>query len=109
VNWVSANWALIWQRCVQHLQLALPAIVASFVLALPVGFVAARYRWLRSALLISSGLLYAIPSLPLFITLPTILGTSLRSPINVVIALTIYGFALMVRRRQTLWTRLILR
>jgi osmoprotectant transport system permease protein len=44
-----------------------------------------------------SSLLYAIPSLPLFIVLPVIIGTGLRDPINVVIALTLYGIALMVR------------
>jgi osmoprotectant transport system permease protein len=43
------------------------------------------------------GLLYAIPSLPLFIALPAILGTGLRDRANVVVALTIYGVALMVR------------
>lgn len=43
------------------------------------------------------GLLYAIPSLPLFIVLPVIIGTGLRDPINVVVALTLYGIALMVR------------
>jgi osmoprotectant transport system permease protein len=43
------------------------------------------------------GLLYAIPSLPLFIILPLIIGTGLRDSINLVVALTLYGIALMVR------------
>jgi osmoprotectant transport system permease protein len=43
------------------------------------------------------GLLYAIPSLALFVALPPITGLSLRSPLNLVIALTLYGIAVIVR------------
>ena len=41
--------------------------------------------------------MYAIPSLPLLIVLPLVIGTTVRSSINVVVALTLYGIALMVR------------
>ena len=44
----------------------------------------------------TSGLMYAIPSLPLFVLLPGLIGTGVRSPLNIVIALTLYGLALMV-------------
>lgn len=44
-----------------------------------------------------SGLLYTIPSLPLFVIMPAILGTRILDPINVVATLTVYAFALMVR------------
>jgi len=44
-----------------------------------------------------AGLLYAVPSLPLFIALPGIIGTGLQDPVNVVVGLTLYGLALMVR------------
>ena len=47
--------------------------------------------------LTAAGLLYAIPSLPLFVVLPTILGIGVRDAANVIIALTLYGLALMVR------------
>ena len=55
-----------------------------------------RAGWLRSTVGAASGLLYAIPSLPLFIVLPILLGTGLRSPFNIAVALTLYGLALMV-------------
>jgi osmoprotectant transport system permease protein len=80
-----------------HLAIAVPPIVLSFVISLPIGWVANRYRWSRGVLLTLVGLLYAVPSLPLFIVLPVIIGTGLRDSINVVIALTLYGIALMVR------------
>lgn len=86
---VAAGWA--------HLWLSLPAIVISFLVAVPVAYLANRYRWSRFTVLLAAGLLYAIPSLPLFIVLPLILGTPVRSSTNVIAALGLYGVALMVR------------
>jgi len=97
MSWVLANLGLIAERAVSHLGLALPAILASFLLSLPLGWFAHHYRWSRTALLGAAGLLYAIPSLPLFVLLPTVIGTGVRDRINVIIALTLYGIALMVR------------
>jgi osmoprotectant transport system permease protein len=97
VNWVANNISTITQRCVEHLALVLPPIALSFFLSVPLGWIASRLRAARGALLTTVGLLYAIPSLPLFIILPALLGTSLRDPKNVVVALTLYGIALMVQ------------
>jgi osmoprotectant transport system permease protein len=97
VTWVWSNLDLIWDRTLDHLVLSVPPIVLSFLIALPLGWLANRYRLTRGVLLSLCGLLYAIPSLPLFIVLPAIVGTSTRSPVNMVIALTLYGVALMVR------------
>ena len=62
MTWVLNNLELIGSRTLSHLLLAIPAIVASFVLALPLGWVANRYRWSRATLLTAAGLLYAIPA-----------------------------------------------
>jgi osmoprotectant transport system permease protein len=97
VKWIADNFDLILDRATNHVALALPPIVCSFFLSLPVSWLASRLRIGRTALLTSVGLLYAVPSLPLFIALPAFLGTDLRDPINVVVALTIYGIALMVQ------------
>lgn len=40
---------------------------------------------------------FSLPSLPLFVLLPLILGTKILDPINVVVALTLYGIAVLVR------------
>lgn len=97
MTWVVNNGGLILERTLDHLLLALPSIVLAFVLSVPVGWLAHRYALTRPVLLTVSGLLYAIPSLPLFIILPAVLGTGVRSSLNVIAALTIYGMALMVR------------
>ncbi len=44
-----------------------------------------------------AGLLYTIPSIALFVVLPAILGTRILDPLNVVVALTLYTLALLVR------------
>jgi len=77
--------------------LSVPAIILSFVISVPIGWVAHRSRWSRGVLLSLCGLLYAIPSLALFVALPPITGLELRSPVNLVIALTLYGVAVLVR------------
>lgn len=97
MTWVLENLDLIGSRTWSHLVLAIPAIVLSFVLAVPLGWVANRYHWSRATLLTAAGLLYAIPSLPLFVVLPSVLGLSVRDRANVIVALTLYGLALMVR------------
>ena len=96
MTWVLDNLDVLGSRTLAHLGIAVPAIVLSVLLAMPLGWLAERYGWLRAPLLTGSGLLYAIPSLPLFVVLPLILGTGVRDPINIIVALTLYGLALMV-------------
>jgi osmoprotectant transport system permease protein len=97
MKWILDNRTLLSERAVSHLWIALPPILLSFLLSVPVGWIANRFARARPLVLGSLGLLYAVPSLPLFIALPAILGTGLRDPINVVVALVIYGVALMAR------------
>ncbi|WP_400998148.1 ABC transporter permease [Agromyces sp. GXQ0307] len=97
MNWLWSNLDLVGELMLVHLALSVPAIILSFVISVPIGWLAHRYRWSRGVLLSICGLLYAIPSLALFIALPAFTGLSLRSPVNLVIALTLYGIAVIVR------------
>ena len=97
MNWLANNQPTIWAALWAHLALSLPPIVASFLISLPLGWAAHRHRWLRFPVVTGSSLMYAIPSLPLLIVLPLVIGTTVRSSVNVVVALTLYGIALMVR------------
>lgn len=97
MTWVWSNLDLIWERTLEHLVLSVPPIILSFIISLPLGWLANRYRLSRGLILTLGGLLYAIPSLPLLVVLPFIVGITLRSPANMIIALTLYGIALMVR------------
>ena len=72
-------------------------LVVGFLLALPLGYLASRYRWIYPPTVTATGLLYTIPSLALFILLPGVLHTKILNPLNVAVALTIYTLALLVR------------
>jgi osmoprotectant transport system permease protein len=80
-----------------HVWLAALPVVIGLIIALPLGWVAHRYRWLYTPLVSLAGLLYTIPSIALFVVLPGLLGTKVLDPINVAVALTIYTVALLVR------------
>lgn len=75
---------------------ALPVVIG-LVVAIPLGWLAYRYRWAYPPIVSGAGLLYTIPSLVLFLILPGILGTKILDPLNVAVALTIYAIALLVR------------
>ena len=88
---------MIGSLALAHLWIALPAIALSVLLSVPIARWAAFSRrggWVLSAL----SALYAVPSLPLLIVIPVIVGVALRSPINMIIVLTLYGVAVLVRQ-----------
>ena len=97
MSFLWSNFGQVWNLTVSHVWLAALPIVIGFVVSLPIGWVANRYRLSRGVLLTIGGILYAIPSLPLFFAMPALIGTQILSPINVVVALSIYAVALMVR------------
>jgi osmoprotectant transport system permease protein len=97
VTWVLNNLDLIWELALVHIRQSIIAIVLGFDLSIPLGWLAWRYRPARGGILTVTGLLYTIPSLALLPILPVILGTPIFSEINLILALTIYAIALMVR------------
>lgn len=96
-SWIPGNADRILSLLVEHLRLALIPIVAGLVLSVPLGWLANRYPLARAILVPAAGVLYTIPSLTLFVVLPGILGTRILSEINIIVALTIYTVALLVR------------
>jgi osmoprotectant transport system permease protein len=97
MNWIGNNIPLIGERTLDHIAITAPVILLSFLISIPIGWFANRFAQTRGIVLTASGVFYAIPSLPLFVALPVIIGTGIRSPINATIGLTLYGIALMVR------------
>lgn len=97
MTWTFDNLDLIRQLTVNHVRLAILPIVLSFVLAIPLGWLANRNRFTRGVVIGGGSLLYTIPSLPLFVILPAIIPTRVLDDTNLVVALTIYGVAIMAR------------
>ena len=97
MTWLSSNWWLIGDLAVAHLWIALPAVALSVLISMPIARWAAFSRrggWVLSAL----SALYAVPSLPLLIVIPVIVGVALRSNANMIVVLTLYGIAVLVRQ-----------
>lgn len=80
-----------------HLLLCLPAILATVVIAIPLGRLAHSRPRVGGPLLGVASLCYAVPALPLLIIMPALLGIPLRSGATVIATLTVYGVALLVR------------
>ena len=95
--WFLGNLPLVWDLLLEHLGFALPPVVLGLVLAIPLGWLANRTRLGRNLTINVAGLLYTVPSLALFVLLPAVLGTRILDSANVIVALTIYTLALLVR------------
>lgn len=94
MSYILANPELIWSLTVQHMQMALIAIGTGILIALPLGTMIVRYRWLAVPVLGTLGILYTIPSLALIILLVPIFGLN---QVSVIIALCIYAQVVLVR------------
>ncbi|HET6258130.1 ABC transporter permease subunit [Pseudonocardia sp.] len=97
MTWVLGNLEMIWGLTLEHLVFALVPVVLGIVLAVPLGWLANRTGVGRSITINVAGLLYTVPSLALFVILPPLLGTQILDPVNVIVALTVYTVALLVR------------
>ncbi len=96
-SWFPANADRLVPAIGVHAVLALLPVLVGLVVAIPLGWLANRSPVARAILVPAAGLLYTIPSIVLFILLPGILGTQILDPINVVVALSVYTVALLVR------------
>ncbi|MBM2614455.1 ABC transporter permease [Actinoplanes sp. LDG1-06] len=97
ITYLSNNSETVLAALRQHITLALIPVLLGFLIALPIGYLGVRFPWLYHPLVNVAGVLYSIPSLALFVFLPVVLGTKILSPLNIVVALTIYTVALMAR------------
>lgn len=78
----------------EHLRMALIALIIAFALALPLGVLAARLPRVRRVLLGTLSIIYTIPSLSLLILLIPLTGLSQTTAI---IVLVVYALLVLVR------------
>lgn len=97
MSWFLENLGLIRELTFNHVRISIIPILASFLLSIPLGWLANRNASLRSVVITGGSLLYTIPSLPLFVIMPLIIGTRITDDANLVVALSIYGVAIMTR------------
>jgi len=97
IDYVVDNRSTILEALTQHIWLSLLPVLIGAVCSLPVGYLAVRYPQLYQPVVNLGGLIYSVPSLALFLTLPAVLGLRVLDPLNVVAALSLYTFALLTR------------
>jgi osmoprotectant transport system permease protein len=97
MTWLQDHLGDVLDLTVRHIYLAGAPLILGLLIALPLGWLARRFRGLYPILIVGTSLLYTIPSLALFIMLPFLLGTQILDPTNVIVAMTIYTVALLVR------------
>lgn len=97
MRWLGENLPYVRGLLWQHAWLSVLPLLIGLVIAVPIGWWASRHpRW-RGVVLGLGGVVYTLPSLPLLIVLPGLLGTSFLDPANVVVVLSAYAVALLVR------------
>lgn len=96
-GWIQRNLGMIAGLLGEHIVLSIVPVIVAFVISIPLGYLVFRTGRLANFLLAVLGVIYSIPSLALFVVMPVILHSKILDPVNIVVALTIYSVALLVR------------
>jgi osmoprotectant transport system permease protein len=86
-----------WDLTLIHLWLSLLPLVLGLLIAVPLGALVHRTTVLRRFTTVVASIIFTIPSLALFVVLPLIIPTRILDQANVIVALTLYTVALLVR------------
>lgn len=97
-EWIARNWDTgrvdsIKNLLGDHLIMSLVPIVAALVVALPLGLASVRWRWLYQPTTGVFNVIYALPSLPVFMLLIQFTGLSKTT---VIVPLTFYACAVLI-------------
>ncbi|OBH08078.1 MULTISPECIES: ABC transporter permease [unclassified Mycobacterium] len=86
-----------WALTLVHLRLALVPVLIGLAIAIPLGVGVQRVPVARRLTTATAAVVFTVPSLALFVVLPMIIGTRILDEANVMVALTAYTAALLVR------------
>src|SRR5881628_2545160 len=93
-DWVSGHTQVIRAALMQHIELTVIAVVVGLVIAVPLGLLAWRQRFLRGPIFSVTGILYTIPSLALFAILIPFTGLTV---LTAEIGLVSYTLLILIR------------
>ena len=97
MNYLLTHLDDAWELTVIHLWLSLLPLALGWAIAVPLGPLVHRTTTLRRITTVTASIVFTIPSLALFVALPLIIPTTILSPTNVIVAMTLYTVALLVR------------
>ena len=86
-----------WALTIIHLRLSMIPVLLGLLIAVPLGAFVQRTTILRRVTTVTASIIFTIPSLALFVVLPLIIPTRILDEANVIVALTLYTTALLVR------------
>jgi osmoprotectant transport system permease protein len=86
-----------WALTLIHVRLALIPVLIGLLIAIPLGAFVQRTTILRRLTTVTASIIFTIPSLALFVVLPLLIPTRILDEANVIVALTLYTTALLVR------------
>jgi osmoprotectant transport system permease protein len=92
-GWIGEHTDTLSEHALIHLRLALLPVVFGLVISLPLGVLCRRWGWLYPPTLTISNILYAIPSLALFMLFIDYTGLTAST---VMIPLTLYSLSVLV-------------
>jgi osmoprotectant transport system permease protein len=87
------NWPQFWQYTAANALLGIVPAVVGLAISIPLGIACVRWRWLYGPVLSATSVIYAIPSLALFVVL--IPSTGLGN-LTVIIPLTLFSLCVLV-------------
>lgn len=93
-SYVVGNAPALWQRTLEHVGVTAEAVAISTAIAVPLGVLVSRQRWLSGPVLGVAAVAYTIPSLGLFAILAPLIGIG-RTP--VLIGLVVYSILIILR------------
>ncbi len=97
MNYLLTHLDDAWTLTLIHLRLSLVPVVLGLLIAVPIGAVIQRTTQPRRIVTVLASIIFTIPSLALFVVLPLVIPTRILDEANVIIALTLYTTALLVR------------
>ncbi|NDU72874.1 ABC transporter permease subunit [Actinomadura sp. DSM 109109] len=92
-GWIGEHTDTLTEHALIHLRLALLPVVFGLLISLPVGMLCRRWGWLYPPALTLANILYAIPSLALFMVFIQYTGLTAST---VMIPLTLYSLSVLV-------------
>ena len=93
-DWISGHVPVIRDALTQHIELTVIAVGVGLLIALPLGLLAWRERFLRGPIFSVTGILYTIPSLALFALLIPFTGLTI---LTAEIGLVSYTLLILIR------------
>jgi osmoprotectant transport system permease protein len=92
-SWIPGNLGLIGQLTRQNAYIGIVSAVTGLIIAVPLGIASSRWRWLYPPVLSAANVIYALPSLALFVALIDYTGLS---DTTVIIPLTLFSLVVIL-------------